>query len=306
MKFLMIFILLLSSLYANEPITPIIPIKNLNPNKISLGQKLFFDARLSRDNSIACASCHIIGEGGDDNLQFSVGIDGQKGDMNSPTVLNSVNNFRQFWDGRARDLQDQAAGPIENPKEMGFNFPELIKKLKKTEYLKLFRASYSEGITKNSITDAIAEYEKTLITLNAPFDRYLLGDEEALTQIEKDGYELFKSKGCVSCHHGVNIGGNLYSKFGVSEDAKVSSYGRFNVTKKERDRYFFKVPTLRNIARTAPYFHDGRTSSLRESIEIMAELQLGRYLAKEDIDKIEAFLRSLDGELPKGGNIYVP
>ena len=306
MHFFIVFLLFLTALYSNEPITPISQITDLNQEKIVLGKKLFFDTRLSKNNTIACASCHSIKEGGDDNLVFSFGIDGQVGNMNSPTVLNAVNNFRQFWDGRAKDLQAQAGGPIENPIEMGFNFPDLIKKFQKTEYLKLFDSIYSEGITKNSITDAIAEYEKTLVTPNAPFDLYLLGDEGAITQQEKDGYELFKSKGCISCHHGVNIGGNLYSKFGVAQDAKATSFGRYNVTKKERDKYYFKVPTLRNISRTAPYFHDGRTASLKEAIAIMAQLQLGRYFTKEDVAKIEAFLLSLDGDLPEDGDIYVP
>lgn len=307
MKFFLTFLLLLlSSLQSSEPITPIQSPTGLDQDKITLGKKLFFDARLSKDNTIACASCHIIEDGGDDNLPFSFGKDGAEGGMNSPTVLNAGNNFRQFWDGRAKDLQAQAGGPIENPIEMGFNFPELIKKLNKTEYKALFSSIYNEGITKKSITDAIAEYEKTLVTPNAPFDKFLKGDKSALTQIEKEGYELFKSKGCISCHHGVNIGGNLYSKFGVVHDAKTSSFGRYNLTHKERDRYFFKVPTLRNIARTAPYFHDGRTSDLREAIKIMAQLQLGRYFTKEDVDKIEAFLKSLNGDLPESGDIYVP
>ncbi|MDF1884045.1 cytochrome-c peroxidase [Sulfurimonas sp. SAG-AH-194-C21] len=306
MKHPIFYIFFTLSLLAKEPITPIIPYIDLNIPKVELGKKLFFDARLSRDNTIACASCHIIEEGGDDNLKFSFGIGGQEGNINSPTVLNAVNNFRQFWDGRAKNLHEQIAGPIENPVEMGFNFPDLIIKLNKTEYKLQFSEIYSEGITKDTISDAIVEYEKTLLTLNAPFDRYLQGDRSALTTKEVQGYELFKSKGCISCHHGTNIGGNLYSKFGVVDSASIEHLGRFNVTKKERDKYFFKVPSLRNIARTAPYFHDGRTSDLKKAIEIMAQLQLGRFFTKEDIDKIEAFLRSLNGELPEGGNIYVP
>jgi len=306
LKYIILYVFFTFYLFAIEPITPIISISGLNSEKISLAKKLFFDARLSRDNTIACASCHVLAEGGDDNSKFSFGIDEQEGDMNSPTVLNAVNNFRQFWDGRAKNLQEQAAGPIENPIEMGFNFPDLITKLKKTEYKSQFSKIYAEGITKNSITDAIAEYEKTLTTPNAPFDKYLQGDKSALSQREIAGYELFKSKGCISCHHGVNIGGNLYSKFGVIENAKSKWFGRYNITKKERDKYYFKVPSLRNIARTAPYFHDGRTSDLKETIAIMAQLQLGRYISKEEIAKIESFLHSLNGDLPQDGVIYVP
>jgi cytochrome c peroxidase len=306
MKNILFLITLTSILFSMEPITPIIAPSSLNYEKVRLGEKLFFDTRLSRDNTISCANCHNLAEGGDDNLQFSFGIDGQEGNINSPTVLNAGNNFRQFWDGRAKDLQEQAAGPIENPVEMGFTFAELIPKLEKTEYKKLFHKVYDEGITKNSITDAIAEYEKTLVTPNAPFDRYLKGDENAISKTQKEGYELFKSKGCISCHHGVNIGGNLYSKFGVVKSSKTSSFGRYNVTHKKRDMYFFKVPSLRNITMTAPYFHDGRTSDLKEAISIMAQLQLGRYFTKEEIDKIEAFLYSLKGEIPQGKEIYVP
>jgi len=306
MKSMLLFITFGAILFAMEPITPIELPTSLNHQKVKLGEKLFFDTRLSRDNTVSCANCHNLEEGGDDNLQFSFGIDGQEGDINSPTVLNATNNFRQFWDGRAKNLQEQAAGPVENPVEMGFTFKELIPKLKKTEYKNLFSKVYDEGITKNSITDAIAEYEKTLVTPNAPFDRYLKGDKDAITQIQKEGYELFKAKGCISCHHGVNIGGNLYSKFGVVQGSNTSSFGRYNVTHKKRDMYSFKVPSLRNITMTAPYFHDGRTSDLKEAISIMAQLQLGRHFTKEEVNKIEAFLYSLEGEIPKGKEIYVP
>ncbi len=306
MKLVILFFFTLLSLFGREAITPILPDTNLNSQKITLGKKLFFDTRLSENNTIACASCHKLSEGGDDNLQFSFGINAQEGNINAPTVLNAVYNFRQFWDGRAKNLQEQAMGPIENPIEMGFNFPDLIVKLNKTEYKNLFSHIYSEGITKLSITDAIAEYEKTLITPNSAFDKYLLGDKDALTKKQKEGYELFKSKGCISCHNGVNIGGNLYSKFGVVENSKSKSLGRYNITGKKRDIYFFKVPSLRNIAHTAPYFHDGRTSSLKKAISIMAELQTGRFVSEEELKKIELFLHSLSGELPKDGVIYVP
>ena len=306
MRLIFVIIVFFLSLFAIEPITPITLPTNLNLNKIDLGEKLFFDARLSKDNTIACASCHILNEGGDDNLKFSFGIHGQEGHINAPSVLNAVNNFHQFWDGRAKDLQEQAIGPIENPIEMGSNFPDLIKKLQKTEYRTLFKKIYPEGITKTSITNAIAEYEKTLVTPNAPFDRYLKGDLNAITQKQKEGYQLFKSKGCISCHHGINVGGNLFSRFGITKQVTSKSLGRYNVTKKERDKYAFKVPSLRNVARTAPYFHDVRTNSLSEAIQIMAQLQLGRYMSQDEIDKIEAFLHSLNGDLPTMREIYAP
>ncbi len=307
MRNLLFFLIIFSFLKASsEPITPIPDRLEVDSKKVALGKKLFFDARLSRNNTIACASCHIISQGGDDNLPHSFGIGGQEGTVNAPTVLNAVFNFRQFWDGRAKDLQEQAEGPIQNPIEMGFNFPDLIKKLNQTEYKKAFASIYKEGITKRSITNAIAEYEKTLITPNSPFDRYLKGDTNALSKRAKKGYALFKSKGCISCHHGVNIGANMYSRFGVFEPSEATWLGRYNITKKARDKYSFKVPTLRNIALTAPYFHDGSVATLNEAIKRMAQLQLGRYITQEEIDDIEHFLKSLSGDLPEEEPIYAP
>lgn len=295
-----------SSLFSNELIKPIPIPTNLDSAKVALGEKLFFDARLSVDDTIACASCHKLDEGGADNIVFSFGVEGKKGNMNSPTVLNAVYNFRQFWDGRAKNLQEQVTVPIQNPVEMGFNFPDLIVKLQETEYKELFDKIYKEGITKSTIINAIVEYEKTLVTPNAPFDQYLRGDTFAISKNAQIGYELFKSKGCISCHNGTNIGGNLYSKFGVIKDANISSFGRYNVTKRERDKYFFKVPTLRNIKDTAPYFHDGRVSTLHDAIEIMAQLQLGRKFSQKEVYQIEEFLKTLSGDAPKVRDIYVP
>ncbi len=300
LQLILFFILFLNiDLFAHEPIEPLPKNVQVDARKAALGKKLFFDTMLSRDNTISCATCHNLREGGDDNLRFSFGIHGQEGTINSPTVYNAVFNFRQFWDGRAVDLQDQAGGPIENPVEMGFTFKELIKRLQKSSYKKEFDAIYKDGITKANITDAIAEYEKTLITPNAPFDRYLRGDKTAITQEQKEGYELFKAKGCVSCHHGINVGGNLYNKFGIFEDSNSSNLGRYNVTHKDRDKHYFKVPSLRNIAQTAPYFHDGRTYDLDAAVYTMAKYQLGRKITPQEVAKIVAFLHSLNGELPK-------
>jgi len=297
--FFILLLLLTMQSMAKEPIEPIPTHIDTNPKKVALGKELFFDRMLSKDRTINCASCHNLQEGGDDNLPVSFGIYGQKGPINAPTVYNAVFNFRQFWDGRAANLQEQAAGPIENPKEMGFNFKDLIQRLKNSPYNAKFHTIYKDGITKKNITDAIAEYEKTLITPNSPFDRYLKGDKTALSKDQKEGYELFKTKGCISCHHGVNIGGNLYNKFGIFHKSNTNNYGRYNVTHKEQDKYYFKVPSLRNIARTAPYFHDARTSSLTQAVYIMAKYQLGRKITKTEVAKIVAFLHSLNGELPK-------
>ena len=208
-------------------------------------------------------------------------------------------NFRQFWDGRAKDLKEQAAGPIENPVEMGNNFPSLINKLKKSHYAKQFAEIYPQGITKESITDAIAEFEKTLITPDAPFDRYLKGDKTAITKRQEEGYMLFKQKGCIACHHGRNIGGNMYNKFGVIVSVKDDNLGRYNITHNAKDKYFFKVPSLRNIALTAPYFHNGSVSNLKEAVYFMAKHQVGRFISEEEVMKIVDFLNSLTGKLPK-------
>jgi cytochrome c peroxidase len=173
---------------------------------------------------------------------------------------------------------------------------EILKK--SNTYLKDFNDVYSNGITKDNIADAIAEFEKALITPNSPFDRYLKGDKKAISQKAKEGYQLFESKGCVICHHGVNVGGNFYNKFGIFKDANSTNLGRYNITKREEDKYVFKVPSLRNIALTDPYMHDGRINTLRDAVEFMTEHQLGRYMEPGEIDAIVVFLKSLTGEIP--------
>jgi len=270
----------------------------LDSRKVRLGKKLFFDPILSRDNSVSCATCHNLEDGGDDNLPVSFGIEGRQGDINAPTVLNAFFNFRQFWDGRARNLEEQAEGPITNPVEMDNTFPRLIDTLKKSPYRKAFKAIYPDGVTKANILDAIAEFEKSLIT-PSPFDRYLRGEKEAMTPRQIEGYRLFRTEGCIVCHHGVNLGGTMYSKFGVIRSTVSRNEGRYRVTGDPRDRYYFKVPTLRNVALTAPYFHDGRTADLKTAVRMMANLQLGRAMEEEEVDKIVEFLQALTGELPE-------
>ena len=294
------FIFFTALLYASEPITPLPQAVEVDAKKAALGRELFFDPILSANNTISCATCHDLQNGGDDALSFSSGIDAKHGTMNAPTVYNAVFNIAQFWDGRAKTLQQQAEGPIENPVEMGSHFTTLVRKLQKTPYQQKFLHIYKDGITKTNITDAIAEYEKTLITPNAPFDRYLQGEKDAISKDAKEGYGLFKTKGCIACHQGINIGGNMYNKFGIFQDANSTQLGRYNVTKNPRDKYYFKVPTLRNITKTAPYFHDGRTYNLKSAVLLMAKYQLGRKITDKEVEKILAFLHSLEGELPKG------
>jgi cytochrome c peroxidase len=283
----------------SDPITPLPKYVPTNPQKVLLGKALFFDPILSKDGTVSCATCHNIFEGGDDATKFSTGINNQKGSINSPTVLNAVFNFRQFWDGRAKDLQEQAAGPIENPVEMGNNFDNLVKTLNKSTYATQFKAIYKDGITKENITDAIAEFEKTLITPDSPFDRYLRGEENAISPEAKEGYALFQSKGCIACHHGRNIGGNMYNKFGVVMSVRDNNLGRYNITKNEVDKYFFKVPSLRNIAKTAPYFHNGSVNNLKDAVYFMAKYQVGRPISKEEVSKIVSFLHTLSGNIPE-------
>lgn len=277
-----------------------LPLKlDYDKRKAQLGKQLYNDPILSADGTVSCASCHILDAGGDDNLKFSFGIKGREGEINAPTVLNSRYNFSQFWDGRAKDLPEQAAGPIENPVEMGNNFITLVDTLKQQKaYRAHFGKIYSDGITKENIVDAIAEFEKALVTPNAPFDRYLRGDDNAISDAQKEGYELFQRKGCIACHNGMNIGGNLYQRFGIFEHYESKSKGRYNVTGQEEDLYYFKVPTLRNIALTSPYFHDGSIEKLEDAVKKMAEHQLGRKLKDEETEKIVLFLESLTGETP--------
>ena len=294
-------LILLTSLFSQELITPIPLDIKYDKEKVLLGKKLFFDPRLSKDNSISCASCHMLDAGGDDNLSFSVGINGRVGGINAPTVYNSVFNIAQFWDGRAKDLQEQAHGPVENPIEMGESFDNVIKKLQKDIPLSQeFRKIYKEGITSNSITDAIAHFETTLITPNAPFDKYLRGDKNAINEDAKKGYEHFVEYGCVSCHNGINIGGNLFQKIGLIKEFKTSvkSLGKFDVTGNKSDMNYFKVPTLRNISKTAPYFHDGSVYDLKSAVEVMLNVQLGIVAPSEDVSQIVKFLNTLDGEVP--------
>ena len=290
----------LNTILFSGPIKPIPNKIKVDANKVQLGKKLFFDPILSKDGTVSCATCHDLQNGGDDGLKFSFGIGGQEGNINAPTVYNAVFNFRQFWDGRAKDLKEQVIGPIENPVEMGHSMAAAVEVLKKSStYLQNFNDLYSDGITQNNIADAIAEFEKALITPDSPFDRYLKGDKKAISQKAEEGYHLFELKGCILCHHGVNVGGNFYNKFGIYEDVNSSNLGRYNITKREEDKYVFKVPSLRNVALTAPYMHDGRINTLKDAVEFMTRHQLGRHMEAGETDAIVEFLKSLTGEIPE-------
>ena len=287
----------------DEPIKPLPAKLNLDARKVNLGKSLFHDKRLSKDNSLSCASCHDIAAGGVDGKQFAVGIKGQVGPINTPTVLNSGLNFRQFWDGRAATLEEQAAGPVHNPGEMGSNWNEVIGKLSQDKaFVDQFKVAYPDGLKGKNIQDAIATFEKSLNTPSR-FDRYLLGEGMALQEDEKQGYQLFKNYGCVACHQGQGVGGNMYQTFGVlgnyfKDKGKVTDadLGRYAVTKNEADRHVFKVPSLRNVELTAPYFHDGSAKTLDEAVEVMFRYQLGRSAPAADKALIVKFLKTLTGE----------
>lgn len=276
----------------------------LDQAKVALGDTLFHDVRLSGDNTMSCASCHALGKGGTDQSKVSTGIRGQKGGINAPTVFNATYNFVQFWDGRAADLAAQAHGPVQNPIEMGATWPQVIAKLSKdAEMVSAFKRLYPEkGMTPDTIADAIVTFERSLITPNSRFDQYLRGDKTALNKTELAGYQLFKQN-CASCHAGTNVGGLSYEKMGWrreyflgKKDLHEGDFGRFNVTQDEVDRHYFKVPTLRNIAVTWPYFHNGSTDDLRQAVEVMATYQVRKELTDTELDQITAFLHTLTGE----------
>lgn len=269
-----------------------------------LGKALFNSPLLSSDNSISCASCHLVDYGGDDGFPVSTGINSATGGRNSPTVLNAAFNFVQFWDGRSTTLAQQVSGPIHNPIEMGSNWEQVITKLKNDKlFNNIFQSINSDGVTISAVVKAITTYEESLVTRGAAIDQYLLGDENALTQQQQTGFQKFRQYGCITCHQGVNIGGNLFQKIGRIDDAPDSlttDLGRYGVTAQEHDKYVFKVPSLRNVADTAPYFHNGQISTLYEAIQIMGRLQLGRELSEQDILDLEAFLQSFSADVEEG------
>jgi len=286
----------LSFAYENI-IIPIPQTLEYDKAKATLGEKLFFDTILSKDNTISCFSCHNIFTNGADTKKVSTGINNQSGITNVPTLFNAIFNFRQNWNGSAKTLANQAKGPITNPIEMGHNFKELISILEQSSYNQEFKMIFGDGITEDNLVDVLAEFQKRLITPNSQLDKYLMGDENALTQDQKDGYELFQSKGCISCHNGINIGGQLYSRFGMIKLINNENFGLYNVTKEEEDRFYFKVPSLRNVELTPPYFHDGSADNLFSAVEIMLRYQVGRDTSSKEILKIVEFLKSLNGEI---------
>lgn len=291
---------------SSAAITAIPTADDLDPRKVALGDRLFHDVRLSRDSSISCATCHDLAQGGADGARYSTGVDGAIGDINTPTVLNSRFQFHLFWDGRATSLEEQIDGPLHSPTEMASDWAEVLRRIAAdADYRSDFERAYAEGITAETVKDAVATFERSLVTPDSPFDRFLRGDERALTREQREGWALFQDLGCVTCHQGVNLGGNSFQALSVDGryfvdrggEITKADLGRFNVTGLERDRHRFKVPTLRNVALTAPYLHDGTAATLEDAVRVMARYQLGVELMDDEVASVVAFLHSLTGTL---------
>jgi cytochrome c peroxidase len=290
-----------------EPIAPIPLDQAMDPRKVALGEALFQDTRLSKDNQNACSSCHALDQGGGDGLALSRGLGDVPGKRNSPSIFNSALNFRLMWDGRFSTPEEQIEAAIHDSSVMGTSWPEIMAKLAPDQPLQKTLASiYPEGMQPETITDAIATYERSLTTPNARFDKFLRGDATAISADEREGYRLFKTYGCASCHQGVNVGGNMLQVFGVLGTpgdyfrslgtTTQPDFGLYNITKTEADRYVFRVPSLRNVALTAPYFNDGSAATLTDAVDAMAKYQLGRKMPAQDNALIVDFLRTLTGE----------
>lgn len=289
---------------AGEPFAPLPTNTDLPHEKVALGNLLFHDTRLSGDLTMSCASCHSLTKGGTDQAVSSIGIRGQIGPINAPTVFNAVYNHRQFWDGRAANLEEQAAGPVTNPMEMGAQWDDVLARLQQdNELVTRFNTLYIDGLNKQNILNAIATFESSLVTPNSKFDRYLRGDDLAMNEHELRGYNLFKMN-CASCHAGTNLGGLSFEKLGVKKDyfatrsrtPNDADLGLFNFSKNAEDKHHFKVPTLRNIALTHPYFHDGSAKTLEEAVQIMSSHQIEKKFSVAEVGEVASFLRTLTGE----------
>lgn len=293
-----------------EPIPEQAPVPEDNPMteaRVELGHKLFFEPKLSRSGTISCNTCHVVGAAGVDHRAVAMGEGARTGPRNSPTVFNAAFLQSQFWDGRAPTLEEQAKGPIQAHVEMDLTPEEAVQRLRATGYEQYFAQAFPEAdtaVTFDHLAKAIAAFERTLITPGSPFDRYLEGDEDALTQQQKEGLALFQGAGCVGCHNGPLLGGNGFAAFSHVEGGE--DVGRAAVTEQEADEYVFRIAPLRNVALTHPYFHDGSASTLEEAVAIMGESQLGRTFNEEERARLVAFLESLTGEFPQVPHPYLP
>lgn len=288
------------------------PTNPISDAKVALGRALYFEARLSKNHDISCNSCHDLAKYGVDGLSTSPGHKGQKGSRNSPTVYNAAGHFAQFWDAREKTIEDQALKPIQNPVEMALPNEQAIVDVIKSipGYAPMFTKAFPDDkdpIKAPNVAKAIGAFERTLVTPSR-WDKLLAGDETALTEDEKAGFAKFADVGCPTCHGGTYVGGAELKKLGLAKPwtGKSDDTGRMSVTKDEADRLFFKVPSLRNVAKTAPYFHDGSAATLDEAIKLMARHQLGKELSDDDVKSIVTFLGALTGDLPAAESIAKP
>lgn len=292
---------------SGQPIQPLPLTVPFEWAEVALGRRLYHDPRLSQDGSTSCATCHDLELGGTDRKARSEGIDGQRGVANAPSVFNAVFNFRQSWDGSAADISEQIEHHLRNPLVMGLDWDSIVEELGADRAVRAeFQRVYREGLTPQNAQRALTVFTSSLITASAPFDRWLRGNESAISEEAREGYRLFKDIGCVACHQGVNVGGNMFQPLGRMDDFFAqdrepvqADLGRYNVTGREVDRYHFKVPGLRNVALTAPYFHDGSIETLEEAVRAMARFQVGLQLDDAQVGSIVTFLRTLTGEVPR-------
>lgn len=286
------------------PAEAVVPDNELTQARTDLGRMLYFDKRMSKNQQISCNSCHVLDKYGTDNAAFSTGHKGQKGGRSAPTVFNAALHIAQFWDGRAPSVEEQAKGPVLNPIEMAMPDKEHVIKVIKSipGYAELFAKAFPDDkdpVTYDNFGKAVGAFERKLLTPSR-WDEFLKGKKDALTDAEKKGFETFASVGCVTCHNGAAVGGHMYQKLGLAKPwPGLKDNGRFEATKLEQDRFFFKVPSLRNIEKTGPYLHDGSIASLDEMVTFMGKYQLGKALSKDEVASIVTFLKALTGPLPK-------
>ena len=293
-----------ATMHRNEPLKPLIPFDDLDPAVVELGRRLFHEPALSGSGRMSCANCHALGQAGASHDAQPRGVNGEKTKFNAPSVLHAALNFAYGWEGRFDTLEEQLDDPITQPDKLGSSWERVLKFLDNdASYQAEFREAFGGEPTRESVATALASYQRSLVTPDSPFDRWLAGDEQALNADEFGGYYLFKKYGCVNCHQGAGVGGSMFQPLGVvnayfDSPADATGVGRFAVTQRERDRHVYRVPALRNVAATAPYLHDGRATTLEEVVAVMLEFQCGELVKSEDVRRLTAFLKTLDGKLP--------
>jgi cytochrome c peroxidase len=287
----------------HEPVAPLAPPHDLDPSKVSLGSELFADPILSSRKTLSCIACHDLDTGGTINVKRTIGYQERMHRFNAPTIFNVSNNYRLGWRGEFTSLEDQNEKVLLDYNIMGATWPMLMTRLRESQYYSsAFQRIYGHQVERGDLLDVLATFQRSLVTPGSTFDRYISGDSQALNGMELEGYRLFKDYGCAACHQGSNVGGNMFQKFGIfflppaDESNQDRDLGRFTLTGIPADKGVFRVPSLRNVGVTAPYFHDGRVASLPLAVSIMGRIQLGRSLAPRDIDALVAFLNTLTGE----------